>query len=290
MLPVFAPKARPPRDRIPPRAQPSAHDWSGDGGPSVDADADDCLAAAAIAGSLARGERLATGRRSATTGASYRRASGRTHGRSASLLVSGWAAAVRSARRRGDPKDEARQPPSRSVTSATTHHQAPRPGSVAVWDCCSGAVSNQSGSRERVAGSATKQERGGVVRVVVGARIHAVASAPPPLCSSSIKASVHTHRGVRGVAFGGAPPPSDARSGGRVRVEAECLRRRKNRSARCAILTDQRFSSACDQERCMNNGCETPGPGSGAITRCRTGLAPEPCFALHVVLVQPRAE
>ena len=53
---------------------------------------------------------------------------------------------------------------------------------------------------------ATLQKRGGVVQVVVGARIHAVASAPPPLCS--VKASVHTHRGAREVAFGGGPPPS----------------------------------------------------------------------------------
>jgi hypothetical protein len=45
-----------------------------------------------------------------------------------------------------------------------------------------------------VAARATLQKRGGVVQVVVSARIHAVASAPPPLCSSSINAWVHTHR------------------------------------------------------------------------------------------------
>ena len=40
-------------------------------------------------------------------------------------------------------------------------------------------------------------------------------SAAPPLCSSSIKAAVHTHRGGRGVAFGGGPPLSYPRGAGR---------------------------------------------------------------------------
>ena len=62
--------------------------------------------------------------------------------------------------------------------------------------------------------SATLLKRGGVVQVAVGARIHAVASAPSPLCSSSIKASVHTHSGARGVAFGGGLPPSYPRGAG----------------------------------------------------------------------------
>ena len=61
------------------------------------------------------------------------------------------------------------------------------------------------------------QKRGGVIQVVVGARIHAVASAPPPLCSSSIKASVHTHRGARGAAFGRGPPLCYPRAAGTVR-------------------------------------------------------------------------
>ncbi len=60
----------------------------------------------------------------------------------------------------------------------------------------------------RTSPPATLQKRGGVVRVVVRARIHAVASAPPALCSSSIKASVHTHRGAGGVAFAGVRPSS----------------------------------------------------------------------------------
>jgi hypothetical protein len=46
---------------------------------------------------------------------------------------------------------------------------------------------------------ADKQKGGGVAQVVAGARIHARCSA----CSSSIKASVHTHRRGRGVAFDG---------------------------------------------------------------------------------------
>ena len=65
--------------------------------------------------------------------------------------------------------------------------------------------------------TATLQKRGGVIQVVVGARIHAVASAPPPLCSSSIKASVHTHRGARGAAFGRGPPLCYPRAAGTVR-------------------------------------------------------------------------
>ena len=46
-----------------------------------------------------------------------------------------------------------------------------------------------------------------------------VASAPPPLCSSSIEASVHTLRGTRGVAFGGGPPPSYPRGVGARRAK-----------------------------------------------------------------------
>ena len=46
-----------------------------------------------------------------------------------------------------------------------------------------------SGSRAETPQSATLQKRGGVVQVVVAARIDAVASAPPPFCSSSIRAS-----------------------------------------------------------------------------------------------------
>ena len=75
--------------------------------------------------------------------------------------------------------------------------------------------------RSEVAASATLQKRGGVVQVVVGARIHAVASAP--LCSSSVRASVHTHRGARGVAFGGGLLPSHPRGAGARRAAKRCV-------------------------------------------------------------------
>ena len=53
-------------------------------------------------------------------------------------------------------------------------------------------TTKRSSSTDLVAAGASLQKRGGVVQVVVGARIHAVARAPPPFCSSSIKALVHT--------------------------------------------------------------------------------------------------
>jgi len=37
-----------------------------------------------------------------------------------------------------------------------------------------------------------------------------------------------------------------------VRVEAECPRPRKSRSARCRVSTDLRFSSAFDREPCSD--------------------------------------
>jgi hypothetical protein len=64
---------------------------------------------------------------------------------------------------------------------------------------------------------------------------HAVASAPPPLCSSSIKASVRTHRGARGVAFGGGPPPSYPRGGGLSRDDRRDSPRMKSRSFRAPV-------------------------------------------------------
>jgi hypothetical protein len=78
---------------------------------------------------------------------------------------------------------------------------------------CSGSPAGRSGSPCLGSAAATLQKRGGVVQVVVGARIHAVASSPAPLCSSSIKASVHTHGRARGVtrATQGKPRPAARR-------------------------------------------------------------------------------
>ena len=116
----------------------------------------------------------------------------------------------------GDKRASAREEPRFSSHEASATSAAPMP------------ARRTSASREPAdEGEATiswpPRRRSGSCRpaqpVEADARIHAVASAPPPLCSSSIKASVHTHRGARGVAFGGGPPPSYPRRcrGGRRR-------------------------------------------------------------------------
>lgn len=64
-------------------------------------------------------------------------------------------------------------------------------------------------------------------RSLLALGFHAVASAPPPLCSSSIEASVHTQRGARGVAFCGCPPLSHPREGTNARGHRDARRVRE---------------------------------------------------------------
>jgi hypothetical protein len=70
-----------------------------------------------------------------------------------------------------------------TVTNQEPSRAATRPESR----CRFGSAAARSGSRRSMAAGATLQKRRGVVQVVVGTRIHSVASAPPELCSSSIK-------------------------------------------------------------------------------------------------------
>jgi hypothetical protein len=129
---------------------------------------------------------------------------------------------------------------------------APDVGAGARWWAISAVRSLATVTRakeqsRRAPGDARGRERRSpscaVMRSVAGDWFHAVASAPPPLCSSSIKASVHAHRGEHAELHSAAArrPPIPRQGGGRAR-KAGCLPQHKSKGPAPGV---RRRAKAC---------------------------------------------